>query len=222
MLFLLLSLIIALLLNVFLHTCIRIVSSYLLPFTFSHHHIHFSSLPSSVSFLCAPHLLSLCILWWHLFTTQVAGCLQFRSVIRLLPCSEWGHSLGQRGGCTLTTTHMVMRNHTLKHMLELFLVAEGQTHFPWLCRVGILQCMYCMCNRRVRPLTLWALLRSPWRSIRFSGRSSCGRRNQVPGFLFQTQNRRFLWSTAPYHPEGGQIEEEGSKRVKRRKKEEGS
>lgn len=32
---------------------------------------------------------SLCVLWWHLFTTQVAGCLQFCSVIWLLPYPGW-------------------------------------------------------------------------------------------------------------------------------------
>lgn len=39
---------------------------------------------------------SLCIMWWHLFTTQASGCLLLCSVIWLLPFPEWGHSLGQQ------------------------------------------------------------------------------------------------------------------------------
>ena len=53
-----------------------------------------------------PPRLSLCISWWHLFTTQASGCLQFCSVICLLPSPEWGHSLGQRSRDRIrTNTH---------------------------------------------------------------------------------------------------------------------
>lgn len=65
----------------------------------------FSSLPAIVDFLHPfSHPVSagpvspspLCVMWWHLFTTQAAGCLLLSSVIWLLPFSEWGHSLGQQ------------------------------------------------------------------------------------------------------------------------------
>lgn len=64
-----------------------------------------SSLPAIVDFLhpfsqpvsAGPVSPSpLCVMWWHLFTTQAAGCLLLCSVIWLLPFSEWGHSLGQQ------------------------------------------------------------------------------------------------------------------------------
>lgn len=62
------------------------------------------------------HPPSLCILWWHLFTTQVAGCLQFCSVIWLLPVPEWGHSLGQRSKERTLTTHTHTHVEEKKHI----------------------------------------------------------------------------------------------------------
>lgn len=53
--------------------------------------------PSPTQCLLAPVFPSpLCVMWWHLFTTQATGCLLLCSVIWLLPFSEWGHSLGQQ------------------------------------------------------------------------------------------------------------------------------
>ena len=89
-----------------------------------------------------------------------------------------------------THTHACTLNHMTNHF------SPGKNHiWIWPCPFHNRAFM------QVHPLTLWAPPQSPWRSNRSSGRSSCGRRNQAPGSLFQTQSRRSRWSTAPYHPE---------------------
>lgn len=57
------------------------------------HFLHPSSHPVSAGPVSPSPL---CVMWWHLFATQAAGCLLLCSVIWLLPFSEWGHSLGQQ------------------------------------------------------------------------------------------------------------------------------
>lgn len=105
-------------------------------------------------------------MWWHLFTTQAAGCLLLCSVIWLLPFSEWGHSLGQQS--TDGTSQRTCKS-ARDTSVQLYLNTQG--HDGWPCGVFIFLLLVGfpshvgIDNRRIVDLTVPTIAPSPYRNI---------------------------------------------------------
>lgn len=117
---------------------------------------------------------SLCIMWWHLFTTQASGCLLLCSVIWLLPFPEWGHSLGQQSmDRTRQRSCRKARDTSVRFYLN--------THRPndWPCVFSLVSSFsshVCVKNRHIMDLSLSTTTQSRYRNI-------CSHRNKPPGNL---------------------------------------
>lgn len=106
---------------------------------------------------------SLCIMWWHLFTTQASGCLLLCSVIWLLPFPEWGHSLGQQ---SMDRT----RQHTCRKARDTSVRFYLNTHRPndWPCVFSLVSSFsshVCIKNRHIMDLSLSTTTQSRYRNI---------------------------------------------------------